>query len=234
MLPTSRYMKNMIIGGLIVVAVNVLAPQTARSQGAITYLSSLGQPSAGSAAVGSDSWQATWFKTGNNPGGYALDSVQLAMTGASGAPSGFTVMLYSTDVPAGPPFPETSLSTLSGSTDPETGGTYTYTASDITLYPSTFYLIVLTAETAVGSGLYAWTFANSSPSSTGGWIGSDYFFTSSDGSSSFWQPTTDDPEFALTATPIPEPETLGLLGVPGLLIFAWRRWLAKAQPPIAR
>jgi hypothetical protein len=58
------------------------------------YLSNLGQSSTGSLAVGSDSWLAASFGTGTNEGGYELNSIQLAMTDASGNPSGFTVMIY--------------------------------------------------------------------------------------------------------------------------------------------
>jgi hypothetical protein len=222
--------KNLILGGIIIFAVGLLAPQTAWSQGTLTYLSSLGQPSFGSAAVGSDSWVAGFFATGNNAGGYALDSVQLAMTPASGAPNGFEVMLYSVVGLSGP-FPGSSLGTLSGSSDPETGGLYTYTASGLMLSPSTQYYIVVTAGTSVANGAYAWSVANSPPDAIGGWSGDNFLLTSSDGSS--WNITTGDPQFALTATAVPEPGTIALLGLSGLLFFASRRWRAKAQPPIA-
>jgi hypothetical protein len=223
-----------LLNGMIVFAVGLLAPQTARSQGTSTYISSLGLPSAGTEEVGSDSWIADQIKTGNNPGGYALDTIQLAMAPASGAPSGFTVMLYSA-ISFAAILPGTSLGTLSGPTDPETDGTYTYTASDLTLSPSTFYFIVVTAGTPVASGLYAWSFASSLPSSSGGWDGAVFFITSSDGSTWSTLSNTDgDLQYALTATPTPEPNTLGLLGLSGMLFFAWRRWQAKAQTPIAR
>ncbi len=223
-------MRNMMISGMILFALGLLAPQTARSQGTLTYVSSLGQPSAGSVAVGSDSWLAALIRTGNNPGGYALDSVELAMTPASGAPTGFEVMLYSV-VGDTAPFPGSSLDTLSGSTDPGTGGLYTYTASGLTLSPSTDYYIVLTAETAVASGAYAWSFGNSPPSLMGGWAAGGYLATSSDGSS--WNFTSGDPQYALTATAVPEPDTLGLLGLSELAVLRPAPLASESTAPIA-
>ena len=221
-------MKNVINSGVIVFAVGLLAAQTARSQGTV-YVSNLAQPSSGSLAVGTDLWVADEFMTGNNPGGYALDSVQLAMAPASGAPNGFAVMLYSQHQPALGLEPGGGLGTLMGSTDPVIGGIYTYTASGMMLAPSTSYFIVATAGTPVASGAYAWSVENTSfPSSSGGWSTTVLAFNSSDGLS--WAgPAVDDVQFALTATAVPEPDTLYLLGLPGLLFFAWRRWHTKAQ-----
>jgi hypothetical protein len=163
-------MKSGLIYRTILLAVAISAPQMARSQGTITYVSSLGSPSVGSAAVGSDSWEAVEFFTGNNPGGYVFESVELAMAPASGSPAGFEVMLYSAGG-INAALPENSLATLSGSSDPATGRVYSYTSSDLTLSPSTTYYIVLTADTAVASGPYAWSIGNSLASTTGGWGG---------------------------------------------------------------
>jgi hypothetical protein len=160
-------MKNKFFGCVIVIAAGLLAAQTAHSQGTV-YISTLNQPSAGSAAVGSDSWLAVAFYAGSNPGGYALDSVQLDMTPASGDPSGFTVQLYAGGDYMGGVAPASSLATLTGSSDPVTAGLYNYAASGVTLYPSTPYFIVLTAGTPVASGAYAWSYENTSPSSTSG------------------------------------------------------------------
>jgi hypothetical protein len=217
-------MKNMLFGAVIVVAIELLASQTGFSQGTV-YISTLNQPSAGSAAVGSDSWLAVAVTTGGNSGGYALDSIELDMTPATGDPSGFTVQLYSMVVSAAPS-PGGSLGTLTGSTDPVSAGLYTYTASGLTLSPSTEYFIVLSAETPVASGACSCSYENTSPSSTsGGWLGGGYY-QSSDGI--HWTPKVDL-QFSLTATAVPEPDTLVLMGLPGLLFFACRRWRACAQ-----
>jgi len=220
-------MKKMIKGGFIILMSAMLSPQTVRSQGTV-FVSSLSQPSAGSLAVGSDSWVAADFiRAGNNPGGYALDSVELAMTPATGDPNGFTVMLYSAGV--NQTLPASRLATLTAASgDPVTSGIFTYTASDVTLSPLTDYFIVVTAGNPVASGAYAWSFENTAPAaSSGGWQGDDGFWDSSDGS--HWHFANGEPQFALTATTIPEPETLYLMGLPGALFFAWRRWRASAQ-----
>jgi hypothetical protein len=224
-------MKNSIIGGLIVVATALLAPSTARSQGTI-YVSNLNQPSAGSGAVGSDSWLAAGIHTGGNPGGYVFDSIVLDMTPATGDPSGFTVQLYTGRDMNGGFFPGSSVATLIGSSDPATAGLYTYTASGLTLSPSSFYFIVLAAGTPVASGAYAWSYENTSLATTsGGWSGAGGYCEASDGM--HWITTVaeaqDQLQFDITATAVPEPTALVLMGLPGVMSFVWRRWQKKAQ-----
>ena len=223
-------MKNAITSGVIVLAVVLLTPQAAQSQGMV-YVSNLDQPSAGSAAVGSDSWLATAVNTGSNPGGYIFDSIQLAMTPATGDPSGFTVQLYTSEGGVAGLVPGSSFATLTGSTDPATVGLYTYAASGLTLSPFSSYFIVLNAGTPVASGAYGWSYESTSPATTsGGWNGGGYS-QSSDGIN--WSINGGDPpdqlQFDITATAIPEPDTLVLVGLPGVLFFAWRRWRASAQ-----
>src|ERR1035441_1891498 len=86
-------MKKIIIPAVLALALGMLSPQIIQAQGT-TYLSNLDQSSVGSLAVGSNSWVAVGIYTGTNPGGYVLNSIQLAMTDASGNPSGFMAMLY--------------------------------------------------------------------------------------------------------------------------------------------
>ncbi len=218
-------MKKMIVVGVSALVFGLLLPETAHSQGTL-FVSSLGQPSTGSAAVGSDSLLAAPFLTGGNPGGYALDSVQLAITPASGSPNGFTVMLYSAGGLTAL-LPESSLGTFSGSSDPVSGGIFTYTASSLTLSPDTSYFIVLNAGTSVANGAYAWSFDNSPPVTSGGWGGTDYLLSSSDGSS--WNSHFEDPQFSLTATAVPEPDSFLLMGLSGVLFLVRPRWRARPQ-----
>jgi hypothetical protein len=178
--------------------------------------------------VGSDSWLAADFFTGTNASGYTLNSVQLAMTVASGTPSGFTVMLYS-EVGITGVFPGSSLGTLDGSLNPTTAGVYTYTpASNLTLSPSTDYFIVLTAGTTVANGAYGWSVTSTSSHgyNSYNWDGETLFANSSDGLKWNYNLSTYG-QFAINATAIPEPGVLGLFGFGGLA-FLWHRRKLKA------
>jgi hypothetical protein len=216
---------------LAIVAVTLLSPQIVQAQGT-TYMSDLAQSSSGSNPIGSDSWFATGFSTGTNPSGYMLNSIQLPMTGATGSPSGFTVMIYTTGS-GGEVYinPGTIVGTLNGSSDPETAGIYTYIpASSLTLLPRINYFIVLTAGTTVSTGAYEWSFCNSfSFNPVGGWheasgpAGAE--FQSSNGSS--WDTGSASVhgwQFAINATAIPEPSPVSLLFLgTGILFYARRR-----------
>jgi hypothetical protein len=209
-----------IIGGIILSVFGLLAPQIIEAQGTITYLSNLGQASTGSDAVGSNSWLAAGFGTGTNVSGYLLNSIQLAMTAASGSPSGFTVMVYANSGPAGIS-PGSSLGTLSGSTDPATSGIFAYTpTANLTLSPSAFYYIVLTSGTAVSNGAFEWSLAGAnSYNPSDGWFSLGGVWTSSNGSS--WpSPIAGNLQFAVTATAVPEPSSEILLGLGGVFLFS--------------
>jgi len=216
-------MNNLIINGIVAFSLGLMTPQITQAQGTITYVSNLGQPSSGSSPVGSDSWFAAYFITGSNAGGYLLDSVQLAMVDASGDPDGFMVMLYSVAVGVGA-FPGSSLATFSGSPNPVANGIYGYTpSSSLALLPSTHYFVVLTAGTAVANGAYQWS-VTSTPSpgyNEYHWGGETVFVHSSDGLD--WNYASGSyGQFAINATPIPEPSVLSLFILVGLG-FLWKR-----------
>jgi hypothetical protein len=196
--------------GILVLAAILLAPQIIQAQGT-TYLSNLGLTPTGSNPVGSDSWLAAEFQTGNNLSGYTLNSIDLEMADASGTPDGFTVMIYSTFPGAG--IPKSSIGTLNGSANPSTIGIYTYTpATSLTLSQYTVYFVVLTAATPVADGAYNWSNSGAyTYNPNGGWLTVEKGWTSSDGSS--WNgSTTFYPQFAITATPVPEPSAETFLG----------------------
>jgi hypothetical protein len=216
-------MKNPSIGGIIIFAGALLLVQITQAQ-EVTYLSNLEQASAGSEPVGSNSWLAAGFETGTNASGYSINSIQLAMTDASGNPDGFEVMLDSA-IGSGDFFPESSLGAFNGSTNPSTAGVYVYTpASDLTLSPSTPYFIVITAGTSITDGAYAWSNTGTFPISynpSGDWqapIGSAVTdnYQSSDGSS--WGTSGAYPQFAIDATAIPESSVSGLLALGGFFL----------------
>ncbi len=218
-------MKKIIIVGIIV-STSILAPQIVRAQGAVTYLSNLNQASAGSLAVGSDSWLAALFITGTNANGYMLNSVQLGMADASGSPSNFMVMLYTAFI-GGATLPGSSLGTLNGSLNPTAAGIYTFTSvSNLMLSPNKQYYIVLTAGTMVANGAYSWSESTFPPSSSGNWSASNGILQSANGTAP-WFPTAGIAQFAITATAIPEPGVLGLFGLGGLA-FLWNRRKTKS------
>jgi len=195
---------------IIIFAIALLTSKIIYAQGTL-YLSNLTQTSTGSEAAGSDSSLAALFNTGNSADGYLLDSVQLAMANATGDPSDFTVMIYSAMF-GDAILPGSNVGTLSGSTDPSTAGIYNYTdASNLILSPSTDYFIVLTAGATVANGAYEWSHAGAySYNQNSGWNTFANIFHSSNGSS--WASSSSiDPQFAIVATPIPEPSSSFLL-----------------------
>jgi PEP-CTERM motif len=219
-------MKRTIIVGVVVSAIGLVNPRTVQAQGTMTFLSNLGQTPGGSTSVGSDSWLAALFITGNNTAGYVLGSVQLGMGDAAGDPSSLSVMVYGNAGP-GRVSPGVSLASLTGSPDPESAGTYTYIpSSSLTLLPGADYFIVVTAGTTVANGAYEWSYAganNYNPS--GGWTGGGD--AGSINGSSWNIPTSGFLQFAIKATAAPEPGVVGLFALGGLLVAFRRR---KARP----
>jgi hypothetical protein len=217
-------MKKLIINSIIVLLLGVLSPQLIRAQGTITYLSNLEQPSAGSDAVGSNSWLAVDFTTGPNANGYMLNSIQLGMTDASGNPAGFEVMIYNKGgFISGGILPGSSVGTLDGSLSPVAGGVFTYTPdSGLTLSPSTDYFIVLTAGTVIANGAYDWSVASANfYNPNGGWHSPGGVLTSSNGSSWSFNPIVA--QFAINATAIPEPSATCLILFGSGVLFYVRR-----------
>jgi hypothetical protein len=140
-------------------------------------------------------------------------------------------MLYASA--GGSTLPGTSLGTLNGSLNPVTAGIYTYTpAATLTLAPYGFYCIVLTAGTPVANGAYEWSYADiNSYNPSGGWstppgnLGG--VWTSSNGSPPWIESVSTFAQYAVNATGVPEPSTLGLLALGGCFLVWGRR---KAKP----
>lgn len=201
-------------------SLGIWLPQMLLAQGTL-YLSNLGEASAGGTVVASDAWLAESFLTGTNSSGYYLNSIQLLMNQASGSPGGFNLCLYGNGA-----FPGHSLGGLSG-LEPSTGGVYSYSNPSLTLLPSTYYFLVLTAATPTPQGSYSQSYSASFDyGSSDGWILSTYRYTSTDGSSwtrggypgySF--------QFAVEATAIPEPSVpaIMVLGLVGMSLLRCRK-----------
>jgi hypothetical protein len=225
-------MRKIIISGIIASVFGLLTPNMLQAQGTM-YLSNLEQPSVGGLAVGSNSWVAAIFVVGQNPGGYALNSVELAMNDAVGNPSGLQVMIYSSGGGGYAP-PKTYVGTLNGSLDPVNAGMYTFTPdAPITFLPNGGYSIVLTSGTAVADGAYEWNYGGTNfYNPSGGWStlpgGVSGAWISSNGSIPSWvRSGSAFPQFAIEATAVPEPGVLTLIILGGLHLV-WHRRRAKA------
>ena len=217
-------MKKLIVSAFIALAIGLSVPSITRAQGTI-YFSNLGATPAGSLPAAADSWLATEFDSGTNSSGYRLDSIQLGMAAASGAPGGLAAMLY-TSLPFGAaPYPGSSVGSLTGPSNPSTAGVYIYSpAGDLLLSPRTSYFIVLTAATPVADGAYPWSYASTwSYNRIDAWNGT-LCYNSTDGAS--WHSISSVyPLFAINATPeanVPEPNTAAVLGL-GLLALLLRK-----------
>lgn len=194
---------------LIFALLVVLIPKQLNAQGTV-FDSNLG-PSAGSIPIDGSVWLGQQFQTGNNPGGYVLDSIQVQMAAASGTPSGFTLSFFS----ALNGVPSQYLGVLTGSANPATADLYSYDASalNLTLAPSCDYFVVESAANPSSQGSYEWDAAAHDTGGEDGWQDLSLAFSNDQGND--WTRTGRTAyEMAITATAIPEPSTwvLCLLG----------------------
>jgi hypothetical protein len=191
------------------VLVLVLLPKAVLSQGAL-YLSNLGESSSGG-YVGGGSQN---FETGEASSGYILNSVTLQMGGYAPIASNFSVSIYSDNSGQ----VGVSVGLLSGNSDPETAGQYIYAASGIVLNSTTTYWIVAVCDSSSSNPLfppggYIWPSTMSS-----NYVSEDGWKIDNSGNPEF--PTIL--QFALNATPVPEPSTVAIVGL-GLIAVLRRR-----------
>jgi hypothetical protein len=219
-------MKRSIVLKFLSMAATLLGAQLAIGQGTL-YLSSLSPTSTGIVPVGTDSWLAGSFGSGNNPGGYLLNSIQLSMSDSTGNPGGFTVMLYTEANNPAAVLPGSSVATLTGSANPSSAGVYTYAAASApSLSPNTTYFIVITSGTSIANGAYNWD-ESAYPPAVDQWGIFNGILHSGNGTSG-WSPTPylGVPQLAINATAAPEPGVVALLSLGGLVV-CWRRWRAR-------
>jgi hypothetical protein len=188
----------------------------------ITYVSNLGENPEDYTGygVGSNQWLANSFVTGTTSAGYQLNSVQIPI-GVNGNPSGFSLSLYSDNSGQ----PGSNLGTL-GESNPTDWALYNFTISGIELTPSTTYWIVATSPTpAYSDNSFYWVLTSDTDyTSSDGWSMNPGVWRASFSGGSSWSDGTGSPfQFAVSATPVPEPEIYSLAGLGLWAIFLRRR-----------
>lgn len=152
---------------------------------------------------------AQQFRTGTNPNGYFLDTVTLAFDNSIGNPMGFTLNLFTAATSA---TPSSSIGYLTGNSDPDRAGNYTYSASGIILQPSMSYFLVVQGDgIGYGNNQYMWYRANTfAADSNDGWGIGGIWYSLNGGAWTFWGGYAPA-AFEINARPIPEPSTVALL-----------------------
>jgi len=207
-------MKCTFIAGIAGIGLILLTPKACLAQGTM-FFSNLAEPTANSVSIGADSWLAQFFLTGGNPAGYRLDSIQLLMSEPVGDPAGFSISIYGGTNPG--LGPENMVASLTGN-EPASAGIFTYVGTEVLLAPRGEYWVVATSTTPAEEGSYSWNVAGSS-GSVGSWRSAGFYNSSTDGSA--WTVPGDHwLQFAINATPIPEPSILALLGLAGLCLVS--------------
>jgi hypothetical protein len=210
-------MRKLLFFGLVILVSELFVARIASAQGT-QEVSNLGQTPAGSSVLGSDDWVGQGIISGNNPGGYLLNSVQLMLDADPADPGGFEVSIYSSLNG----HPENELGNLAGP-DPSAGGLFTYTASGLDLSPSTHYFVVVTSATPADQGGYSWRgSAGIILRGNQQWTIDDSYASSPNGSSWTVNGGKIDFQMAIFATPAPEPAILALSGL-GLACLIFRR-----------
>jgi len=219
----------------IIPAIGLLSFPIAQAQGAV-YSSNLADTPTGSFGVANNSWFAQDFVwEGYTVNGVVLtpnctlNSVQLLMGTASGSPSGFTVSIYTAGLSA----PGTSLGTLTGNSNPNNPGVYTYTSPGITLSPGTSYFVVVHSATPSAQGAYNWSTTTSYDQISQGLpinnvinylTIDDTYCDSADGLSWNSHSRQQTAQMAIYGTPVPEPSLCSfLVCTAGVLHYVGRR-----------
>lgn len=171
-------------------------------------------------AVNSSLFWASSFTTDSQA--YNLDSIQLSIRSAESPSGGLQLSVWS-----GATEPGSSLGLLSG-TDNPSPGLNSYTASGISLAANTRYWMVV--KVTSGSGTYGFN-TTTSLAQSGSWtIGNQPLqYLDIDGYRT-WVAVDDPHQFAVYATPVPEPAAV--MGVTSLVLVGYS--LARRKWGVAR
>ncbi len=181
----------------------------------IIAVSSIGAPTTDGTPVSKSAWVADKFTTGSNASFLTLTNVTIQFHSSTGT-GGYFVSIYNDVLGA----PGSALATLTGSTNPNTTGNFTYTpSSPITLDASTSYWLVegSTSSTNLYQPMYVTT---NTPFTGHGWtITGNYYVSTNVVNVPTWGLLhTDGPtQYNISVAFVPEPTTYALMaGAVGL------------------
>ncbi|HVU38562.1 MAG TPA: choice-of-anchor R domain-containing protein [Opitutales bacterium] len=195
--------------GLALLALSISIATPARAD--IVAVSSITTPSSDGTQVRMGHWLADKFITGSNLNLLTLEAIKIQFVASSGT-GGYFVDIYTDNSGV----PGSLFAALTGSTNPNTAGIFTYTPSGtVTLAASTTYWMVEGSTTSTAN--YQPTYITTpNPFVKNGWtITGNYTFTTNSGSS--WGGGASDGPTQYSIVVVPEPATFaGIAGVAGL------------------
>ena len=212
--------RSLLASGLLLGAVNTQAQ---------VVLSSLGSAIFGGVTVSATNYKAQPFATPLT-GSYELVSVSLNLANATNTSGNFFVSIMQGDLGTGPD-DGLPIITLSGTANPATVGTYTFTANNDLLAANTTYWIV--AGVTSGSGSYRWNVATGDNYQIATWTPVDAFAQSSNAGVDWSVLTAGSANpylFSVTATAIPEPSTWTVIMAGVALAGTFAARLQRTRP----
>jgi hypothetical protein len=167
------------------------------------------------------SYRSGAFQTGSEAGGYTLESIIFKTSGSPTTEHGNFVLQVRADN-GGEPGDLLADGVLSGNDDPFEAGNYTYTASGVTLDPSTLYWLSATVST--GSAYYYWDMTNSTNETVyeAGWSISELTAFGGPGNWSVFDNSRPQFGVSIATASTPSPGPIALLSLGGLILLLTR------------